>query len=142
MPTSDLKSLMESRPNISKDEQKIFAQRVSEYLAQKIGFIRHIDGNYKVKTIDILNKCITTETGKLIRFTDLGTGQSQGAYIEGLLNMEENKKIIALFDEVAMMDSKTMNPIIEKLKDLYNSKKLLCGIIVQKADSVNTRALI
>jgi exonuclease SbcC len=56
--------------------------------------------------------------------------------------MEENKTIIALFDEVAMMDSKTMKPIIEKLKDLYKNKKLLCGIIVQKADSVNTRALI
>jgi exonuclease SbcC len=137
-----LKSLMESKTGVNKNEQKIFAQRVSEYLAQKIGFIRHIDGNYKVKSIDILDKCIKTETGKIIRFADLGTGQSQGAYIEGLLNMEENRKIIALFDEVAMMDSKTMKPIIEKLRDLYKSKKLLCGIIVQKADSVNTKALI
>lgn len=140
----NLKGLLETNPNSKKlnPDKEFFAQKVSEYLAQKIGFIRHIDGNYKVKNIDILNKRILTERGKIIRFADLGTGQSQAAYIEGLLNMDENKKIIALFDEVAMMDSITMKPIIEKLKELYRNKKLLCGIIVQKADTVNTRPLI
>ena len=39
--------------------------------------------------------------------------------------MSENKKIIALIDEVAMMDETTLEPIKQKLKTLYEEEKLL-----------------
>ena len=66
----------------------------------------------------------------------MGTGQGQSAYLLGLLNTNDNRKIIALFDEVAMMDSVSLEPIYEKFKDLYDADRLLVGIVVQKADEI------
>lgn len=120
-----------------------YAEEVSKFLASKINFIRHIDKNYRIKKFNTVNQEIITESDKIIRFADLGTGQGQGAYLEGLISMNEDRKIIALFDEVAMMDSKTLSPIFEKLKELYNQKRLLLGIIVQRKDeSVKVKSLV
>lgn len=127
--------------NLSPLEQK-YADYVAEFLAEKVRYIKHIDQNFLVKRIDVVQKEIATEEEKIIKFTDLGTGQSQGAYLEGLLSLSDNKKIIALFDEVAMMDSHTLEPIINKLRQLYEQKKLLLGIIVQKADEVKVKSLV
>jgi len=74
--------------------------------------------------------------------SDLGTGQSQSAFLKGLLNTNDDRKIIALFDEVAMMDSKSLKPIYVKLKELHEQEKLLCGIIVQKADEFKIEAKV
>jgi len=123
-------------------EKKLFWNKVSEFLAYKIGYIRHVKKSYKVKSIDIVKEIIITQENRVIRFADLGTGQSQGAYLEGLLNIDDNRKLIALLDEVAMMDSTTLNPIYNKLKDLYDKKKLVCGVIVQKADKVNVKSIV
>ena len=110
-------------------------------LMKKI-YIKHIKKNYLVRKIDVINEEIITDEKKIIRFKDIGTGHSQAAYLLGLLSMSDERKIIALFDEVAMMDTVTMKPIFEKLKSLYNDKKLLLGIIVQKADKVQVKNLI
>ncbi len=132
-------------------EEKNYSQMIAEYLALKINLLRHGDQILKVKRIDFINKHIITypenrEEGqkfeRIIRFDDLGTGQSQSAYLEGLLSINEDKKIIALFDEVAMMDSQSLEPIFNKLKELYEKKKLLFGIIVQKADDVKIKSIV
>lgn len=118
-----------------------YADKIGKYLGKKIREIRHIDGVYKVRSIDIVGKKVKTRGGKIIHFTDLGTGQGQAAYLTTLLSMSENKKIIALFDEVAMMDEATLEPIKDKLKNLYEEKKLLLGIIVQKGNEVKVESL-
>jgi exonuclease SbcC len=115
-------------------EEKAYAEAVEKFLAAKIRTIRHINKSYNVKRVDVINKVITTDNNKKIKFVDLGTGQSQGAYLEGLLSINDNKKVIALFDEVAMMDSSTLNPIFNTMRTLYKSNKLLVGLIVQKRD--------
>lgn len=79
---------------------------------------------------------IHTEEGRIIRLADMGTGQGQNAYLMGLLNISDNRKIIALFDEVAMMDNKALFPIFTKLKELYEKDKLLLGIIVQMGNEM------
>ena len=67
----------------------------------------------------------------------MGTGQSQSAYLTGLLNTKDDRrKIIALFDEVAMMDSVSLESIYKKFRELYESDRLIAGIVVQKSDSV------
>ena len=140
-----IKKIMSKEVDAAKlsKEQKIYAEKVSEFLAAKVRFIKHIDDNYEIKKMDIVGKEIITTSGKRIRFTDLGTGQGQAAYLQGLISMNENRKIIALFDEVAMMDSKTLQPIFNKLQELYNRKKLLLGIIVQRRDDkVDVRSLM
>jgi len=121
----------------SNKEREAYYEAVFSYLAKKIGFIRHLSEEYKVKYIDLIEQVIITENGKKIHFLDMGTGQSQSAYLVGKLNISENKKIIALFDEVAMMDNKSLDRIYQKFNELYDEDRLLVGIVVQKADKIN-----
>jgi DNA repair protein SbcC/Rad50 len=118
------------------NDQIYYLECIGQYLAKKIGKIRHILTTYDVKKIDVVSKELITKEDAKIHFSDLGTGQGQAAYLETLLNMNENKKVIALFDEVAMMDENTLKPIMQKLRDLYDDNKLLMAIIVQKNDKV------
>jgi len=127
--------------NLTKDEQ-LYLDSVGSYLAGKVDTIRHIDKIHKIRNIDVVLEKISTVEGKEIRFSDLGTGQGQAAYLDTLLSMSEDKKIIALFDEVAMMDEKSLGPIKSKLKDLYKNKKLLMAIIVQKGETVEVESIV
>lgn len=128
--------------NALSDNQKDYAIKAGSYLAKKLSSIKYIDVIYELKTVDLINKKIITKSGKIIDYDDLSTGQGQGAYLEGLLKINDNRKIIVLFDEVAMMDSKTLGRIYDILLDLYRSKKLLCAIIVQKAEEVKIHNLM
>lgn len=114
-----------------------YCQILFNFLGNKIDTIRHIDSEYKVDSIDLIKGIIKTKEGKTIRLSDMGTGQSQSAYLTGLLNTFDNKKIIALFDEVAMMDDTSMEPIYTKFRELYENNKLLVGIVVQMANEIN-----
>jgi len=120
------------------EEERKYYEKVSNYLGNKVGFIRHGQEEYQVEYIDLIKNVIKTESGKEIMLSDMGTGQSQSAYLKGLLNTNDNRKIIALFDEVAMMDTYSLNPIYEKFKELYQKDQLLAGVVVQKADEMNT----
>jgi DNA repair protein SbcC/Rad50 len=135
--------LMNERAEKSDLDEKgiLYLRNVGEFLAKKVETIKHIDNVYNVKNINVIKKTITSKENKEIHFTDLGTGQGQAAYLDTLLSMSENKKIIALFDEVAMMDEVSLGPIKEKLKKLYLEKKLFMAIIVQKAEKVIVEGL-
>ncbi len=120
------------------NKNKKYFYEISKYLARRIGTFHHIDKDYKAITVDLISGEISTEDGKIIRLIDMGTGQSQSTYLLGLLNTkDDNRKIIALFDEVAMMDSISLEPIYQKFRELYETDRLLAGIVVQKADEVN-----
>jgi len=127
--------------SMDNDEQE-YSVIVGRYFAKKVDYIRHIDKKHKVNNIDVVLEKIITVEGKEIRFSDLGTGQSQAAYLDTLLSMSENKKIVALFDEVAMMDEKSLSVIKNKLRDLYKEGKLFMAIIVQKGEEVKVESLL
>ena len=116
--------------------QKKYFIEVAHYLGRRIGEIRYIDHVYQAENVDIIEGMISTKEGKKIRLTDMGTGQSQSAYLLAQLNASDHRKIIALFDEVAMMDTKSLQPIYRKMKELYDQGKLLVGIVVQKGDQI------
>ena len=118
----------------SEKEREKFNSAIFNYLGKVIGKIYHIDKEYNVKSINLLKKTIFTEEGTRIKFSDMGTGQSQSAYLKSLLSTSENKTIIALFDEIASMDSKSLEPIYAKMNALYKKGNLLAGIVVQRAD--------
>lgn len=121
----------------SKDnEREKYFELVSDYLGRRIGYIKYVDKDYKVISIDMVKGIIRTEEGKIIRLDDMGTGQGQSAYLMGLLNVSDNRKIIALLDEVAMMDKKSLSPIFKKLKELHDQDKLLLGIVVQMGNEL------
>jgi exonuclease SbcC len=116
--------------------EKEYLEEVARYLGRKVGYIRHIDNEYKVSKIDLVAGDIVTESGKHIRLSDMGTGQGGAAYLLGLLNTDDSRPILALFDEVAMMDEKSMQPIYDKFRDLYGRRRLLVGIVVQKGEAI------
>lgn len=131
-----LKALNSEKVRKDTVDEKYIIQ-ISKYLAKRIGTFRHIDREYKAQVVDLISRQIITEEGLIVRFDDMGTGQSQSAYLTGLLNTKDDKrKIIALFDEVAMMDSTSLKPIYDRFRELYEADRLLVGIVVQKADSL------
>ncbi len=117
----------------SNDENDVknYLEKLSIYLAKRMDTIRHIDGVYKVKKIDVINKIVITEESKRIKFEDFGTGQSQSAYLSSILNTNDKRKMIVLLDEVAMMDNLSLKPVFDKMHDLYKKGQLVIGIIVQ-----------
>ncbi len=134
----NIRDIINKNAKHSDDEGKEeYYNAIFTFLAKKIAYVRHVDQEYKVEYIDLIDELIRTDNGKKIRFADMGTGQSQSAYLMGKLNTLDNRKIIALFDEVAMMDSDSLNPIYKRFNELYNNNDLLVGIVVQRADEVN-----
>jgi exonuclease SbcC len=134
----NIKDIIDEKAEHSEDkDRERYYKAIFTYLAKKIDYIRHLNEDYKVTYIDLIDETIITEAGKNIRFADMGTGQSQSAYLKGKLNTADNRKIIALFDEVAMMDSTSLKPIYDKFKDLYTEGSMVVGIVVQRADKVN-----
>lgn len=132
-----------------KEEQKLkteelrYYDEVSKYLAHRIGAFRHIDKIYKAKVVDLISGKILTDSEEIIYIGDMGTGQSQSAYILSLLNVkDDNRKIIALFDEIAMMDDASLKPIYSRLRELYESNKLLVGILVQRSNEPTVKELV
>lgn len=123
-------------------KEQHYQEELGKLLGLKIGTIRHITDYYEIDRIDVFEKNIYTTSGVEIKYTDLGTGQGQAAYLEALLGMQSDKKVIALFDEVAMMDENSLQPIKEKLRAMYENGKLLAAIIVQKDEALSIESII
>ena len=122
-------------------KKKHYAE-ISHYLAHRIGTFPHMDKKYKAIDVDLISGIITTDEGTIIHVNDIGTGQSQSAYLMSLLNVaDDGRKIIALFDEIAMMDDKSLEPVCNKIVELYQSNRLLVGILVQKGEQFRIREL-
>jgi DNA repair protein SbcC/Rad50 len=134
----NIKEIIEKNASHSDDKYKErYYKAIFTYIAKKIGYIRHLSDEYKIEYIDLIDQYIKTDKGKIIRFLDMGTGQGQSTYLLGRLNTNDERKIIALFDEVAMMDSASLNPIYNRFRELYDDDLMLSGIVVQRADNIN-----
>jgi exonuclease SbcC len=72
----------------------------------------------------------------------MSTGQTMSAYLLSLLNVpkSDDRKIIALFDEIAMMDDASLEPVCARMKELYCENRLIAGILVQKSNTVKVKA--
>lgn len=125
------KMRMGEEPEVNSAYER-FAEIVSSFIAKRIGKIKHIKKDYVLDKVDLIQKKVLTEEGKEIHLSDMGTGQSQSAYIDGILSMNDNRKIIALFDEVGMMDENSLKPVKDRLVSLFENEKLSLGLIVQK----------
>jgi len=126
-----LERIREKKKNTENELYQKYAKQVSKYLAKKVGTIKYDEIDLSIESINLVNGEISVKDGRIIRLNDLGVGHSQAAYLKGVLNSSDNKKIIALIDETAMMDNETLETIIEKLRELYKEGKLLLGLIVR-----------
>ncbi len=118
-----------------------YYEHVFKYLGQRIGQVRHADGLFQVEKIDLFQRLIETSSGKQIHLDWMGTGQGQSAFLTGLLGGYDGRKMIALFDEVAMMDTQSLEAVSQRMKGLYEADQLLVGVIVQKGDVARTKDL-
>ncbi len=145
---NDLKDLINNKIKESdikiRESKDRFYKEVSRYLAHRIGSFRHIDKTYKAKIVDPISCVIIADDETIIHFADMGTGQSISAYLLSLLNVPASDKrmIIALFDEIAMMDDNSLGPIFFRMKQLYDENRLLFGILVQKSNELKIQALV
>jgi exonuclease SbcC len=122
-------------------DMRNYFEKVSLYLGNHLGQIRHIDLTYDVRKVDLLSKRLITTSGKVIRFNDMGTGQSQAAYLLSRLSSIDDRKVVVLFDEIAMMDKMSLKPVLMKINELHQKNKLICAIVVQKSDELAVRPL-
>ena len=114
------------------DKQKEFSKAVNAFLAKKIPTIEHDSVNYQVEEVDYIGQKFTTSEGREIKFKTFGTGKSQqAALISRLESLDPDKKYIILLDETSHMDEDTIQPIKEKLKELYIKEQLILGILVK-----------
>ena len=132
-----IKDLVARKPGNTK-EDKHYQECVAYFLAEKVPFVRHGIKEHRVSKIDMIRGVVITNKGKHIGIKRLGTGQSQSAYLTGRLNVSDDRHTIALFDEVAMMDRTSLEPIKKRFKELYADGRLFCGMIVQKSDETES----
>jgi len=137
----NLKKVLKDKKQISASAMKYY-EAIASYLAKKLKVVRHINVEYNVQSIDLINKVIKTEQKKNIKFDDFGTGQSQSAYLISLLNSSDQRKIIALLDEVAMLDEKSLSPVLELIRKQYKNGKLLSALVVQKSEEIKIKSFI
>lgn len=121
------------KPQLSTDMEFVtYNSVISEYLGKVVKNIRHGEKEYEIDKVDLVKEIFYTKSGNEIYFSDMGTGQSQSAYLLSQLSSAatDSRKMIVLFDEVAMMDEDSLRPIYKKMNQLYEEGKLLVGITV------------
>jgi exonuclease SbcC len=123
--------------DLNDQEQNRYYNELSKYLAKRLDTIIYVGKTYKVNKLDLIDEVITTDSGKTIKFTDFGTGESQATFLKGILETArtDKRKIIALFDEVGMIDDIRLSQVTDSLKKLFDEDRLLVGIVVQKAQA-------
>lgn len=118
-----------------------YSEKIGRYYAKKMRTVFHADRIHEVQRVDIVNEVIVTTTGKEINFDYLSTGHSQSSYLRTRLGMADTMKVIALFDEVAMMDENSLSPVIKLIKSKYQDGSLVGSIIVQRAEQPSVEEL-
>lgn len=127
-------------PEVSGFEGR-YLTAVSEFLARRLGTIRHGAETHEVARVDLPKGEISTKGGKTFKLEDMGTGQSQSAYLQGVLGGRDRRRVIALFDEIAMMDETSLQPVVGRLKELDDEGRLILGIVVQRAPTASAQPL-
>ncbi|QEE17188.2 hypothetical protein DSAG12_03020 [Promethearchaeum syntrophicum] len=114
-----------------REEKLKFFEIIFSFLGKRIKQVKHEDKIYEIKSMDLIKEEIITSKGEKIRFIDMGTGQSQSAYLRSKLTTTDNKKIIALFDEISNMDNKSLELLYSKINENFLKKKQLICLLNQ-----------
>lgn len=138
--SSYLKSTSES----DDPEYVKYMEKLRSYLGKRMGKMRYVtvkEGKTAIEEItvsklDLTKELIYTTDGREISFMDISSGQTHAIYLKQRLHSSDDRKIIALFDEVGMMDNETMDLLVDELKELHSRDKLLIAVIAQKKDDV------
>jgi exonuclease SbcC len=118
------------------EESDPFFKSVWTYLGKRLKNIKHLDKEYIASSVNLIEEIITTSDGTIIHLSDMGTGQSQLSYLKGLLSADDDRMLIALFDEVSTMTDSTLDNLFEEFKKLQNDGRLMVGMTVSPSDTI------
>ena len=117
------------------EEEKRYNDILSLYLAQRIPDLPYNGKYYATKRIDLHAKEIETTSGKVIKTSDVSTGQGMSMYIRSLLASDEDnnsdRKYIVIFDEAHTMDRKSFYPIKQELLRMVEKNRLMFALFVK-----------
>lgn len=111
-----------------------FFESVWIYFGSRLGYVQHLNTSYEVEMVNIIEDLIIAKDGTVIHMKDMGTGQGQLTYLLGLLSADDNKKIIAMFDEVATMSPSTLSKVFGRFEELQSEGRLMLGMTVLPDD--------
>lgn len=112
------------------------------YLGQRLKTVTHMGKLYEVSSVNLfdgIRGTIVTKEGRIIRISSMGTGEGQQSYLKGLLSVTDDRKIIALFDEIGNMSESILKGVIEDLERLQKEGKLMLCLMVKPNDSPKVR---
>jgi|GEM_PF-5080522 Dynein, heavy chain len=118
-----------------KEGEEQFLNLVWSNIGKRLKIVQHVGKNYEVLNVNMKEGFIETKDGTRITFESMGTGESQKAYLMGILNNTDERVLIALFDEVEHMDLSVIKSIQDKLSELYAQGKLLVGLMAAPGNS-------
>lgn len=125
-----------NKPKEIKKDQQLYNSEIFSYLGKRIGRITiHTGETINVSKVDLFDDTLIDENNGKYYLNQMGTGQQQAAFLKSKLSTEDNRQIIAMFDEVGTMDENTLQQVKEELINLYNNNRLLLGLIVQKREN-------
>ena len=122
------------------ESNKIYMKLIGEFVASLMGNkILYQNNTTNISYIDYssITPCFVTDENKRIAFSDFSGGQGSSNYLKAKLNINDNRKQIILLDEIANMDNKSLNEVIERLKVLEKNNKLLLAILVEPKKEEN-----
>lgn len=122
------------------ENNRIYMKLIGEFVASLMGNkILYQKNTINISYIDYssITPCFVTDENKRIAFSDFSGGQGSSNYLKAKLNTNDNRKQIILLDEIANMDNKSLNEVIERLKELEKKNKLLLAILVEPKKEEN-----
>ncbi len=123
-------------------EEDIYLRQVWNNLGRRFGHIRHMGQEYEIMEVNIMDSRVVTTTGKEFSINDMGTGESQRAYLMNVLNSNQKTHIIAMFDESENMDYDLRHEILVKFKELYDGGHLILGLTASHHAGSNAEPIV
>jgi len=117
------------------ERENRYYELVCKNLAIGLKHVSHAGEIYSISSVDLVGKkLITTDGSTEIPFKMMGTGESQNMHLRSQLDSNDGRCVIALFDEVGLMDSNMINDINKKFSSMYDSGDLLIGWMAAPGD--------
>jgi exonuclease SbcC len=128
---------LEVKPEKLSEDEKRYYDILGEYFAEILEEIYFEHKSWKLKKLDLLEKCYVVEgREKPIFFVDLGTGHSKlGAFMAKLKHDTEKKKIV-LLDEVGDMDKDVFGKLLDEIRLQVKAGKILLAALTKVRDDV------
>jgi len=125
------------KPEKLSEDEKRYYDILGEYFAEILEEIYFEHESWKLKKLDLLEKCYIVEgREKPIYFVDLGTGHSKlGAFMARLKHDTEKKKIV-LLDEVGDMDKDVFGKLLDEIRLQVKAGKILLAALTKVRDDV------